>query len=135
MATPVAVFGQNPQVATAVAENMKPECDTVHICIALKDALAELPVLFAGEAVTPASKLGTNVGAETQQTPKYLIFGAGLPAEEVKQVSDAVKAKSEAAKFIQVNKSEIVAAGGSGPDPKVVGHVLKAKIAEMEKTA
>ncbi|KAJ2905540.1 hypothetical protein MKZ38_005184 [Zalerion maritima] len=129
----VAVFGQNPQTASGVADGMKPGYETVHICLSLDTALAELPALFSGDAVKPASGLGTNAEAEVAKVPKYLIFGAGLPAEDVAKATEAVTAKCPEAKFVQVNKEDMIAAGASGPDPKVISEVLKSKIAEMEK--
>ncbi|KAK3320126.1 hypothetical protein B0T19DRAFT_468334 [Cercophora scortea] len=132
---PIASFGNNSQVAQDIRTKLQPEYDVVHICLTLEAALAELPLIFSGALDTdPSSKLGSN--AETavadRKVPLALIFGGGLPEDQIKAVKEAVLAKAPNAKPIVITRQDIFDAGGKGPDPDLICRLLREKLAASE---
>ncbi|KAK4213154.1 hypothetical protein QBC37DRAFT_180784 [Rhypophila decipiens] len=130
---PIASFGNNSQVAQDIRSKLLPEYDITHICLTLDAAQSELPALFAGALETaPSSGLGSNANLPPTQRkiPQALIFGGGVPEEQVKSITEAVLAKAPSAKPIHITREQIVNAGGSGPNPDIIARVLKAKLDE-----
>ncbi|KAK3321933.1 hypothetical protein B0H66DRAFT_638444 [Apodospora peruviana] len=133
MAIPIASFGNNSQVAQDIRSRLLPEYDITHICLNVEAAEAELPQIFAGQLETePSSGLGSNAGVPVaeRKVPRALIFGGGIPEDQVKAISEAVLAKAPGAKPIHVTRQEILNAGAQGPNPEIITKVLKAKLAE-----
>ena len=100
----------------------------------ITSAVAELPALCAGDlSTTPSSGLGTNatVDASQRRAPKAIIIGGGVPAEEVAQLKAAVAAAAPDVATVVVNRSDILAAGGSGPDPELIAQLLKEKLSAL----
>ncbi len=148
---PVASFGNNSDVAQGVRAKLLPEYDgssllrfpelwapsntsflVVHIALSLEAALAELPVVSSGELETaPSSGLGSNAGAPVaeRKAPKAIIFGAGIPEEDVARVIEAVNAKAPGVKPIQVTKEDVQGAGADKPNPEIIVKILKDKLA------
>jgi hypothetical protein len=101
----------------------------------ISSATTELPAVFSGALDADLSSgLGTNASRPVSERvqPKILFFGAGIPAEEVEQLVDAIKAKAPETHFVQITPAEIMAAGGQGPDLDVISKVLKEKFGKLE---
>lgn len=104
-----------------------------HICLELEAAQTELPKLFAGDLeTTPSSGLGSNADlpAAERKVPRALIFGGGVPEEQIKLITDAVLAKAPNAKVVHITRQQVLNAGGQGPNPEIIAKVLKAKLDE-----
>jgi hypothetical protein len=136
MAIPIAAYGRHAPVAEGVRQKLLPEYDVVHTCLDLESAENELPAVFGGALETSAaSGLGTNAERDpsARLAPKILFFGAGIPAEEIEQVSGAVSAKAPGTYFVHISPDDIKAAGGQGPpDLDIISKVLKEKFGKLE---
>ncbi|KAK1783367.1 hypothetical protein QBC45DRAFT_129050 [Copromyces sp. CBS 386.78] len=134
-AIPVASFGNNPKVAQAIRETLLPEYDVVHTTLTLSTSLAELPSLCNGTFnQTPSSNLGSNASASSPadlKVPKAVIFGGGVSPSDAEQVKEAVLKKNSEIKFVRLTREDMVAAGAEGPDPEVIGRLLKARLVEV----
>ncbi|KAK0712872.1 hypothetical protein B0T26DRAFT_677280 [Lasiosphaeria miniovina] len=131
---PVASFGNNSKVAQDIRARLLPEYDLAHICLDLETAQAELPLICAGNLETePSSGLGSNAGvpATERKVPRAIIFGGGIPTDEIQRVHDAVQAKAPEVKQIHLTRQDILDAGATGPDPEVIGRLLRQKLAEL----
>ncbi|KAK3486695.1 uncharacterized protein B0T23DRAFT_231797 [Neurospora hispaniola] len=133
-AIPIASFGNNPEVAQAIREKLLPGYDVVHTTLTLSTSLSELPPLCTGTfSHLPSSNLGSNATAATPadlKVPKAIIFGGGVSPSDAEQVKEAVLAKNPDIKFVQLTREDMVAAGAEGPDPEVIGRLLKERLAE-----
>jgi hypothetical protein len=112
----------------------------VHTCLTPQSATAELPPLFAGNTeINPSSGLGSNAGrpAAERKVPRAVIFGGGVPDEQVAAVVDAIRApvqaagKGEEVRVVRVTREDILATGASGPSPGVIAQVLRGKLEGM----
>ncbi|KAK0614640.1 hypothetical protein B0T14DRAFT_436628 [Immersiella caudata] len=131
MPTPIASFGNNSALGGEINEKLLPEYEIVHASVDLASALKELPALAGGDlSVTPSSGFGTNAGSSSPQAPKAIIIGGTVPADETAQLTAAVAAAAPGVKIITISREDIVAAGGSGPDPGVIVSVFKKKLAD-----
>ncbi|KAK3348244.1 hypothetical protein B0H65DRAFT_423967 [Neurospora tetraspora] len=135
-AIPVASFGNNAAVAQAIREKLLPEYDVVHTTLTLSTSLSELPALCNGtfSQGTPSSNLGSNATASTPadlKVPKAIIFGGGVSPSDAEQVKEAVLAQNPDLKFVRLTREDMVAAGAEGPDPEVIGRLLKERLAEV----
>jgi hypothetical protein len=63
--------------------------------------------------------------------PRAIIFGAGIPDEEVERVAAAVRAKAPGVKPIRVTKEDVHASGASGPNPDVIVKILREKLSAI----
>jgi hypothetical protein len=129
MPTPIASFGHSANAALGgeINEGLLPEYEIVHASVDLASALAELPKIASGDlSVAPSSGYGTNAGADagSRKAPKAIIIGGTVPADEVSQIQAAVSGIP----VITISREDIQAAGGSGPDPKVITKVFKQKL-------
>ena len=105
----------------------------VHVALDRETALAELPAIASGDvSVAPSSGLGSNanVDAGERKVPKALIFGGGLPEGDIKAVTEALCNAAPNVKPIVVTKGDILAAGGTGPDPDLISRLIKEKLIE-----
>ncbi|CAK7205682.1 hypothetical protein SEUCBS139899_008461 [Sporothrix eucalyptigena] len=136
MASPIPVcsYGNNSETAQGVRARLLPEYDVAHICVSLDAAEAELPAICSGDLSTnPSSGLGSNAGLSVSERkiPRAIIFGGGVPAEEVDRITKAVQARAPSVKPIHVKRDEMLAAGVTGPDPETITKLLKARLAEI----
>lgn len=70
------------------------------------------------------------VPAAERKVPQALIFGGGVPEDQVKAITEAVLAKAPGAKPIHITRQQVLNAGGQGPNPDIIAKVLKAKLDE-----
>ncbi|KAL2152333.1 hypothetical protein VTH82DRAFT_5517 [Thermothelomyces myriococcoides] len=173
---PVAIFGKDPKIARIVSEKLLPDFDTVHVCLDLPSALAELPALFSPSGPpppAPASGLGANAytpdpAKRRAKVPRAVFFGGGFTDDEYNAVVDAVQKVTtttaaaatanageerggidsvkrqhqqqhhqqqqqqqmqQVVHFIKVQKRDVLAAGGLGPNPDVICRVFRKKMA------
>ena len=106
----------------------------VHICLDLDAAIAELPAVCAGDLdADPASGLGTNatLPAGERRVPRAIIFGGGIPDEEVAKVGDAVRASAPGIRIVKVARQEVLDAGAEKPNPEVIVGILRGKLAGL----
>ena len=107
----------------------------VHICLDLETATSELPAVCAGNLESdPASGLGTNAGlpAAERKTPRAIIFGGGIPDDEVERVGEAVRAGPGAGvRLVRVARQEVLDAGAEKPNPEVIVGILRGKLAGL----
>ena len=109
----------------------------VHTTLTLPTSLSELPALCSGTpspTSSPSSNLGSNASASSPaeiKVPKAIIFGGGVSAADAEQVKEAVLAKNAEVKFVRLTREDMVAAGAEGPDPEVIGRLLKEKLGEV----
>ncbi len=106
----------------------------MHIALTLETAVAELPLVSAGElAAEPASGLGSNAGAplSERKVPTAIIFGAGIPEADIARVMEAVQAKAPGVKPIQVSRDDVLGAGADKPNPEIIVKILKEKLAGL----
>lgn len=104
----------------------------MHACITTEAAETEIPALFRGEAVKPASGYGTNVNREGQPRTdiSLVIVGGGYqPAEleKIKAASDAVKPVP----FFAADRAKNPAAPGP-PPPEIIKQRILAKVDEVD---
>ncbi|KAK4151053.1 hypothetical protein C8A00DRAFT_45678 [Chaetomidium leptoderma] len=129
---PLASFGANPEIAEQIRRLLLPEYEIVHICTNLSDATAELPQVCAGRLDTPAaSGLGSNASVDVadRKAPKAIIFGGGIPDDEVTAVTEAVHGAAGAAvKVVRVTRADILATGATGPSAEVIAGVLRGEL-------
>ncbi|KAH8893647.1 hypothetical protein GQ53DRAFT_840027 [Thozetella sp. PMI_491] len=131
---PIASYGNNSQVAQDVRAKLLPEFDIVHIAVNLEAAEAELPLVAAGELdAVPASGLGTNatLPVAERKAPKAIIFGGGIPEDEVTKVTTAVQAKAPGAKFVRVTREDFENLGLQTPNPEAIVKILKEKLSSI----
>ncbi|TPX18311.1 uncharacterized protein E0L32_011809 [Thyridium curvatum] len=144
---PIASYGNNSEVAQAVRASLLPDYDVVHITLTLQAALSELPALVAGDtSAPPSSGLGSNAAAPEaeRRVPRAVIFGGGLPEEEIRQVSEAVlgeggknkmkEGEGEAdggVRIVVVRREDVLAKGVEGPNAEVIGEILREKLAGL----
>ena len=105
-----------------------------HICLTLETAESELPVVCSGNLTTaPSSGLGTNatVPEGERKVPRAIIFGGGIPEEEITRVTEAVRAKAPDVKPIQVTRQDVLDAGAQGPNPEIIVKILREKLANI----
>ncbi|OAA56526.1 hypothetical protein SPI_07533 [Niveomyces insectorum RCEF 264] len=136
MASPIPIcsYGNNSQAAQGVRAKLLPDYDVAHICLSLGAAESELPALCAGELTTePSSGLGSNAGlpAADRKVPRAIVFGGGVPDDEVDRVTKAVQARAPGIKPIRIQRQEVLAAGAEGPNPDVIAKLLKEKLAAI----
>ena len=127
MPIPIASFGTNSAVGSAINDKLLPEYEIVHASLDLETALKELPAIASGNlAEGPKSGLGTNATADAsaRKAPKAIIIGGTVPADEAAQL----KAAAPGVVFVQVTREDIVAAGGSGPDVDLIVKLFKQKL-------
>ena len=114
----------------------------VHVCLSVETALAELPRACAGELdEPPSSGIGSNAAAEQQQqqqqqqqkrrAPRALTFGGAYSDEEVRSMTEAVRARVPGIQAVRVTREDAAAAGVGGPDPSYIAKVLKKKLGEL----
>lgn len=98
----------------------------VHASVDLATGLSELPALIGGDSsVKPASGLGTNASGGAN-IPQGLIVGGSVPADELAQITAAIKPGFP---IIQITKEQVAAAGGTGPDPALIAKLIKEALA------
>lgn len=96
--------------------------------------MAELPSVCAGDLDTPiVSGLGTNASLPPpeRRVPLAVIFGGGVPDDQVQSLTEAIHSSAPNAKIVRVTRQDILAAGGEGPNPEVIAGVIKNKLGEM----
>ncbi|KAK3384933.1 hypothetical protein B0H63DRAFT_173807 [Podospora didyma] len=131
---PIASFGNNTQVAQDIRARLLPEYDIAHICLSLEAAETELPAICGGNLDTePSSGLGSNASLPVgeRKVPRAIIFGGGIPDDQVRLIREAVLAKAPEVKPIHLTRQDILNAGGNGPDPEIIGRLLRQKLAEL----
>ncbi|KAK4124376.1 hypothetical protein N657DRAFT_644599 [Parathielavia appendiculata] len=133
---PYATLGRDGQVAAKLHTLLMPEYELVHACLNLEQARAELPNVCSGVLDTSiASKIGTNVDRPVaeRKTPKALVFGGGIPDQEVDAVMAALKEKQPPAevKVVRVTREDILATGAPGPSPEAIAQVLRQKLGAL----
>ncbi|KAF1812315.1 hypothetical protein P152DRAFT_482343 [Eremomyces bilateralis CBS 781.70] len=133
---PVVTYGRRAEIATAIQKLLLPEYDVVHIILDLPTALHEIPLILTLTPPSPASTLGTNAARaaanEPLRTPKAVIFGGGIPDEEVAQVKAAVS-EEQRGEVLWVNLTmEDYARQGvqQGPSPPVANVLVREKLRE-----
>jgi len=77
--------------------------------------------------------LGTNatLAAADRKVPRAVIFGGGVPDDQITQITAALKAKAPEVKAVHVSRDDILATGATGPDPELIGRLLREKLAEI----
>ncbi|KAL2264160.1 hypothetical protein VTK26DRAFT_1278 [Humicola hyalothermophila] len=142
---PIATYGGNETVAKELSKLLLPEYDVVHVCLKLSHALAELPSLCNRDVnVAAASPLGSNQARRDddilgRRVPVAVVFGGGVADDEYEAVAAAIEArlKEEAGrgdgaqqpvKMVRVTRADVLAAGGTGPEPGVVARVVRSKL-------
>ncbi|KAL2175160.1 uncharacterized protein P884DRAFT_301855 [Thermothelomyces heterothallicus CBS 202.75] len=121
---PVAIFGKDPKLARAVCEKLLPDFDTVHVCLDLPSALAELPALFSPSGQpppAPASGLGTNAytldpAKRRAKVPRAVFFGGKFTDDEYDAVVDAVQKAAAAATATTSTTTTNTSGGGYDDD-------------------
>ena len=63
--------------------------------------------------------------------PRGIIFGGGIPDEDVESVMAKVRERAEGVKVVRVTRADVLAKGATGPSPGVIGEVLREKIGGM----
>ncbi|GAB1317415.1 hypothetical protein MFIFM68171_07625 [Madurella fahalii] len=134
MVVPIASFGADPGVAEKIQELLLPDYDVTHTCLSFDAALSELPEVCSGHLETEiSSKLGTNFNRPVpeRQKPRAIVFGGGVPDEQVQAVTQEVQAREPGVRALRVTREDIVAAGGGGPNPDIIAQVLRKKLGEL----
>ncbi|KAK0748900.1 hypothetical protein B0T18DRAFT_388601 [Schizothecium vesticola] len=122
----IAAYGANSAVGGTVKEALLPEYEIVHAAVDLAAGLSELPALIGGDSsIKPASGLGTNASGGAN-IPQGLIVGGSVPADELAQITAAIKPGFP---IIQITKEQVAAAGGTGPDPALIAKLIKEALA------
>ncbi len=77
--------------------------------------------------------MGTNASLPEgeRKVPRAIIFGGGIPEEEIARVTQAVQARAPGIKPIRISRQEILDAGVQGPNPEVIVKILKTKLAAI----
>ena len=94
-----------------------------HICLSLEAAEAELPAVCAGELGAAASSgLGSNAALPEaeRRVPRAIVFGAGVPDEEVARVTDAVRARAPGVAPVRVTRQDVLDTGAQAPNPEII---------------
>lgn len=75
--------------------------------------------------------------------PRAVIFGGGLPEEEIRQVSEAVlgeegknkmkegEGEAGGVRIVVVRREDVLAKGVEGPNAEVIGEILREKLAGL----
>jgi hypothetical protein len=68
-----------------------------------------------------------------RRIPKVVFFGGAIPDEEYEQVKKAIieKAGPEAVRILRVNREDVFALGGTGPDPDLIAKIYRQKVASL----
>lgn len=110
---PILTYGKEASNSKELSELLAPDYDgkpalfilhknsnishrnTVIHCCLLPDnsAVTEIPAVLGGEAITPISKLGSNVHrpAHERKIPRAVVFGGAIPDEDVIAVKQAAR--------------------------------------------
>ncbi|KXX74900.1 Matrilin-4 [Madurella mycetomatis] len=134
MAIPIASVGANRDVAEAIRNLLLPEYDVTHTCLDIGTALSELPAICSGQLETEISSgLGTNVERPISERlpPRAIVFGGGVPDDQVVAVTGVVHATAPNVKTVRVTREDIASAGADGPNPEVITEVLRKKLSEI----
>jgi len=103
----------------------------VHLCTELSSALTEIPAILKGDlSITPASGAGSNVTRpeNERRKPKAVVFGGGIPDEEVRQVKEAVGEYGVGMVWCRIKPEDTKAAGG--PSPEAIAPLVKKALRE-----
>ncbi len=90
--------------------------------------------MCAGELGTEASSgLGSNAALDVgaRKVPRSIIFGGGIPEDEIERVTQAVRARNPDVKPVQVTRQDVLDAGAQGPNPDIIVKILREKLANI----
>ncbi|KAK3940905.1 hypothetical protein QBC46DRAFT_384098 [Diplogelasinospora grovesii] len=139
---PIATYGKNSQITQGLRERLLPQYEMAHICVSYEAALHEFPAVCAGDLETEQSSgLGSNaeLPPAERKVPRAVILGGGVPEHEVQAVRQAVLQatvdKEQQPMVVHLTREDILAAGGQGPDPELIGRLLREKLASLQETA
>jgi hypothetical protein len=109
----------------------------VHSCLELGAAETELPALCAGDLSTlPSSGQGSNAAKpeSERRLPRVVFFGKFIGDEEYEHVTRLIVERAGPGKvqFLRVTNADVLAVGGSGPDPDVIAKIYRNKIAALQ---
>ncbi|KAF4630705.1 hypothetical protein G7Y89_g7440 [Cudoniella acicularis] len=85
---PIILCGKSTQIGTSVIAALKPEYEVIHFILTPAAALAEIPLILKGEAVTSDNDLGSH---DYSKKTRVVIFGGAYEENDVEAVLKASK--------------------------------------------
>ncbi|KAI9712060.1 MAG: hypothetical protein M1820_001769 [Bogoriella megaspora] len=126
---PILIRSKHASLAKALAENLAPEYDVVHICITHHTSLYEIPSILKGRLVTPFFT-GSNLyrAPVVRRKPVAVVFDASISKHEIEDIKRLSEMTCQDVKFVMCQKKDVLKCGF--PVRRSIGRAMRKSLKE-----